>query len=62
MDGAELTGNTRIERLQTLQRNYERHGIRTELDIVPGVGHVGSGVLPAVEAFFSRQIEAGAHL
>lgn len=62
MDGAELTGSTRIERLQTLQRNYEHHGIRTQLDIVPGVGHMGSGVLPAVEAFFSKQIDAGAHL
>jgi len=54
MDGAELTGNTRIERLQTLQRNYEGHGISTKLDIVPGVAHDGTAVLPVVGEFFAN--------
>lgn len=62
MDGAELTGQTRIERLRTLHANYVSHGIVAELDIVPGVGHNGTLVLPAVERFFAPHIAAGAHL
>ena len=61
MDGVELQGDTRVARLETLKRNYESHGIDVEMDIVPGVAHMGSGVLPAVEAYFSKQIKAGAH-
>ena len=53
MDGAEKTGRTRVERLRTLQADYEQHGIRVRFDLVPGVAHSGTGVLDAVRAFFS---------
>jgi len=62
MDGAELTGRTRIDRLLTLRDNYASHGIEAEVDIVPDVGHNGSLILPAVETFFAKQMAAGAHL
>lgn len=52
LDGCEKTGRTRIERLRTLQRGYEAHGIDVTFDLVDGVGHSGSAVLPAVERFF----------
>jgi hypothetical protein len=54
MDGVELTGDTRVERLRTLERNFAAHGIAVRLDIVPGVAHSGLGVRPAVEAFFAE--------
>jgi hypothetical protein len=62
MDGTELTGTTRIDRLRTLHANYASHGIDAVLDIVPGVAHDGTRVLPAVERFFAAHIAAGAHL
>ncbi|GHH71301.1 hypothetical protein GCM10018793_06250 [Streptomyces sulfonofaciens] len=51
MDGVEKTGRTRIERLRTLRDNFEAHGIKVRLDIVPGVAHQGVGVAPAVQEF-----------
>jgi len=53
LDGAERAGATRIERLRTLREDYERHDIGVRFDLVPGVAHDGSGVLPAVKEFFS---------
>jgi dienelactone hydrolase len=53
MDGVELTGGTRIERLRTLQRSFAANGITVRFDVVPGVGHSGFGVRPAVDAFLS---------
>jgi poly(3-hydroxybutyrate) depolymerase len=54
MDGVELTGRTRIERLRTLAANFASHGIGVQFDVVPGVAHSGVGVRPAVEAFCAR--------
>jgi predicted peptidase len=51
MDGVEKTGDTRIERLRTLRRSFVAHGIAVRFDLVPGVAHRGSLVLPAVEEF-----------
>jgi poly(3-hydroxybutyrate) depolymerase len=53
MDGAEKTGRTRIERLRTLQADFEEHGVAVRFDLVPGVAHSGTGVLDAVRGFFS---------
>ncbi|MFJ9391841.1 alpha/beta hydrolase [Nocardioides sp. NPDC101246] len=62
MDGAEKAGSTRIERLQTLQRNFAEHGIDVRFDTVPGVAHRGSLILPAVERYFGELIaESRAH-
>jgi hypothetical protein len=57
MDGAELTGTTRIERLRTLERNYRSHGLDITFDLVDGVAHSGRRVLPTVESFFSTQLK-----
>ncbi|WP_028927473.1 hydrolase [Pseudonocardia acaciae] len=53
MDGAELAGRTRIERLHTLAESFRAAGIAVRLDVVPGVDHNGHGVLPAVKDFFA---------
>lgn len=56
MDGAEKTGSTRVERLRTLERSLTSEGISVRFDLVPDVGHRGTLVLPAVEAFFAELI------
>jgi dienelactone hydrolase len=53
MDGVEKTGATRIERIETLRRSFEANGIAVRFDVVPGAGHRGSQVSPAVEEFFA---------
>lgn len=57
MDGCEKTGRTRVERLRTLRRGYESHGLSVTFDLVDGVGHSGSAVLPTVERFFGALLE-----
>ncbi|MFC4561059.1 hypothetical protein ACFO4E_04230 [Nocardiopsis mangrovi] len=52
MAGQEEAGDTRVERLTTLRRNFEAHGIGVRFDLVPGVAHSGLGVLGAVRDFF----------
>lgn len=52
-DGAEKAGATRIERLQTLRRNFKNHGISVRFDLVPGVAHEPMKVLGRVKDFFS---------
>ncbi|MCE7004758.1 alpha/beta hydrolase [Kibdelosporangium philippinense] len=56
MDGCERTGRTRVERLRTLRRNFESRGIDVTFDVVDGVAHSGSAVLPAVQRFFGSLI------
>jgi poly(3-hydroxybutyrate) depolymerase len=58
MDGAEKTGDTRIERLRTLERNFAAHGIDVRFALVPGVAHRGSLVLPPVREFFAGLIRS----
>ena len=50
--GIDAGGDTRIARLTTLRRNFELHGIDVRFDVVPGVGHRGMQVQPAVKDFF----------
>ena len=57
MDGAELTGTTRIERLRTLEANYRSHGLDITFDVVEGAAHSGSKILPTVERFFTNQLK-----
>jgi hypothetical protein len=61
MDGAEKAGATRIERLRTLERNFVAHGIDVRFELVAGVGHRGSLVLPPVRDFFAKLITSGQH-
>jgi poly(3-hydroxybutyrate) depolymerase len=58
MDGVEKTGGTRIERLRTLERNYLAQGIDVRFELVPGVAHRGSLVLPVVRDFFADLLRA----
>jgi poly(3-hydroxybutyrate) depolymerase len=58
MDGAEKAGRTRIERLRTLEQNFRAHGIDVRFELVPGVAHRGSPLLPTVQRFFSALILA----
>jgi hypothetical protein len=51
MDGVEKTGSTRIERLETLRDNFVSQGIDVRFDVVPGVAHQGSLVIPVVQEF-----------
>ncbi|MFI5586362.1 alpha/beta hydrolase [Amycolatopsis sp. NPDC051758] len=51
MDGVEQTGGTRIERLETLRDNFVSQGISVRYDVVPGVAHRGTGVVPVVQEF-----------
>ena len=41
MEGANDAGRTRIDRLETLRRNFEAAGIAVRFDLVPGVAHNG---------------------
>jgi poly(3-hydroxybutyrate) depolymerase len=56
MDGVELTGDTRIERLRTLERNFRANGVSVQFDVVPDVAHSGFAVRPTVEAFLARSL------
>jgi poly(3-hydroxybutyrate) depolymerase len=58
MDGAEKTGRTRIERLRTLERDFVAQGIDVRFELVPGVAHRGSLVLPAVREFFAELLQS----
>lgn len=58
MDGVEKTGRTRIERLETLRASLAAHGIQVRFDLVPGVGHQGSAVIPAVQEFMADLLTA----
>jgi predicted peptidase len=57
MDGAELTGTTRIERLRTLEQNYRSHGLDVTFEVVDGAAHSGSKILPTVQRFFADQLK-----
>ena len=56
MPAANDAGATRLERIATLRRNFETHGIAVQLDYVPGAGHVGQLLLPQVQVFMSRAL------
>lgn len=61
MAGVAETGNTRIERLTTLRRNFEDHGIAVRFDIVPGVAHEPMKVLAPVKDFFASILTSERH-
>jgi poly(3-hydroxybutyrate) depolymerase len=52
MEGINDSGRTRLDRLETLKANYEKHGIAVRHDIVPGIGHEGwKAMLPVIDFF-----------
>jgi len=56
MAGVNDAGVTRIERLRTLQRAFEAHGIGVRFDLVPGIEHQGQLVQGPVKAFFAHAL------
>ena len=52
MDGADLAGGNRQNRMRLLKESFERHGIPVRHDVIHGVTHEGAKILPAVMAFF----------
>ncbi len=57
MDGVEKTGNTRIERLRTLEANFRSHGLDVTFDLVDGAAHSGSLMLPTVTRWMAPLME-----
>lgn len=53
MPGANDSGRTRPERLETLRRNFEKHGIAVRFDLVPNVPHDGLKVMDQMTEFFA---------
>ncbi len=56
--GANDAGITRLDRLESLKRSFQRHGIAVRHDVVAGVAHDGSAVLDPVKDFFSGVLES----
>jgi pimeloyl-ACP methyl ester carboxylesterase len=52
----DVAGTNRLERLEALRASFEKHDIAVRHDVVPGVAHRFSGVVPAVEAFFGAAL------
>ncbi|WP_117195842.1 alpha/beta hydrolase [Rhizobium terrae] len=53
MNGINDSGDTRVERLHTLEKRLKDIGVVPHFDTVPGVSHDGSGIQLPVKAFFS---------
>lgn len=56
MDGAELAGTNRLQRLDALRASLERHGVAVRHDVVPGAAHDGWAVLDPVRDFLAAQL------
>lgn len=54
MDGAQLQGDNRIERITALADSFAAHGIRVQRDTVPGIAHEPFKVIEPVEAFLQQ--------
>ncbi len=52
----EIAGGNRLQRLEALKTSFQKNDIAVRHDIVPGVAHRFSGVIPAVEAFFATAL------
>lgn len=56
MEGAELQGETRIDRIAALARSFEAQGIRVRQDVVPGVAHAPFDMVEPAEQFFTDMV------
>lgn len=59
MEGINDSGETRVDRLRSLETGLRSIGVELRFDTVPGVSHDGTGIQGPVKAFFS-QVLAGA--
>jgi len=53
MEGVNDTGETRVDRLRSLEKAFQDKGISARFDLVPGVEHAGGQVQEPVKAFFA---------
>jgi pimeloyl-ACP methyl ester carboxylesterase len=56
MEGAELQGANRLDRIDALARSFETQGIRVRRDIVPGVAHSPFEMVGPAEDFFTAVV------
>jgi poly(3-hydroxybutyrate) depolymerase len=54
--GIDAGGDTRVERITSLRDNWVAHGVDVQLDVVPDMAHSGAASIPAVQAFFAREL------
>lgn len=52
-------GRNRVERLRTLEANWEKHGIDVRFETVEGAGHDETDMFPAMQKFFVEAIPLG---
>lgn len=57
MPGANDAGATRPDRLRSLKKSFEEHGIAVQLDLVPGVSHDRMRCLDSVQNFFAKALD-----
>jgi pimeloyl-ACP methyl ester carboxylesterase len=53
VEGANDAGVTRLDRIASLKKSFEDHGIAVRLDCVSGAAHLGIAMFPSVIAFFA---------
>jgi len=58
VEGANMAGATRLDRMESLKSSFEAHGIAVRHDVVPGIAHEGTRVLAPVQTFFADVITA----
>ncbi|TKT76322.1 hydrolase [Aquamicrobium sp. LC103] len=58
MEGAELQGVNRLERIAALAGSFEANGISVRRDIVPGIAHSPFEMVGAAEDFFTAIVTA----
>ncbi|WP_445487483.1 hypothetical protein [Niallia sp. 03133] len=55
--GVEIAGNTRLERIRTLGKNWTSEGILVRYEEVTGVAHEGFKLIPTVEEFLEEVLK-----
>lgn len=53
MDGADLQGENRLDRIEALARSFEAGGISVRRDVVPGIAHSPFDMAGPAEEFFT---------
>lgn len=60
MPGGDRAGINRIEKMETLRRSLESHGVPVTHEIVPGLGHENSKFIDSVTKFFGPIVDQNA--
>lgn len=58
IDGINDSGETRVDRLRTLEKSLQKLGLAPRFDTVPGVAHDGTAIQGAVKAFFNDILQS----